>query len=57
MGTSAKPDIRETRHNPDKADTEEKEMTAHRDLSILCDLNLLHQEGKGRATHYVPKNP
>lgn len=31
--------------------------TAHRDLSILCDLNLLQQEGKGRATRYVPKNP
>lgn len=31
--------------------------TAHRDLAILCDLNLLQQEGKGRATRYVPKNP
>ena len=31
--------------------------TAHRDLSILCDLKLLQQEGRGRATRYVPKKP
>lgn len=31
--------------------------TAHRDLSILCDVNLLQQEGKGRATRYVPRIP
>jgi hypothetical protein len=26
------------------------------DLFILCELGLLQQEGKGRATHYTPKN-
>lgn len=31
--------------------------TAHRDLSILSELNLLQREGKGRATRYVPKKP
>lgn len=30
--------------------------TAHRDLTTLCELDLLQQEGKGRATHYTPKN-
>lgn len=30
--------------------------TAHRDLATLCELDLLQQEGKGRATHYTPKN-
>ncbi|MDA3889608.1 MAG: DUF4062 domain-containing protein [Allgaiera sp.] len=30
--------------------------TAHRDLVILCKLELLQREGKGRATHYTPKN-
>lgn len=29
--------------------------TAHRDLAILCELDLLQQKGKGRATHYTPK--
>lgn len=28
--------------------------TAHRDLSILCDLKLLQKEGSGRSTHYTP---
>ena len=30
--------------------------TAHRDLTTLCELDLLQHEGKGRATHYTPKN-
>jgi predicted HTH transcriptional regulator len=29
--------------------------TAHRDLVILCELGLLQQQGKGRATLYTPK--
>jgi Predicted transcriptional regulator containing an HTH domain and an uncharacterized domain shared with the mammalian protein Schlafen len=29
--------------------------TAHRDLAILCERDLLQQNGKGRATHYTPK--
>ncbi|MCX9079528.1 MAG: ATP-dependent DNA helicase, partial [Candidatus Methanoperedens sp.] len=29
--------------------------TAHRDLAILCKLDLLQQKGKGRATHYTSK--
>ncbi|QYY37127.1 ATP-binding protein [Ruficoccus sp. ZRK36] len=28
--------------------------TAHRDLTILCELNLLLKEGSGRSTHYTP---
>lgn len=31
--------------------------TAHRDLSILCEIGLLTKKGKGRATHYIPAVP
>ena len=30
--------------------------TAHHDLAFLCELGLLRQEGKGRATRYVPQS-
>ena len=31
--------------------------TAYRDISILCELGLLHKEGQGRSTTYIPQEP